>query len=258
MDSSLIENNILISQYPWSSSLYIGWPWSCHLTHYKKPTTAPPRSTINNTIATHRSTTTAPPWSATSNRDLHQTMRPTEAWFKGSERKKEREERSKRDKEGRDPWRRDHLPCRGTTRPMPYDLRYTNAWASIHIERGEREGGIEWERKNQRKWYQWEREREQSSMRERWVEREKSEKLNKMWKVGIKYNYFGLCYKTILHLDGIVVQLQIFLQFQDFARPDDELFLCLDVKIYQHMTYRRPNANPLTTQIGMVKTILYI
>ena len=76
--------------------------------------------------------------------------------------------------------------------------------------------------------------------------------------MGIKYNYFGLCYKTILHLDGIVVQLQIFLQFQDFARPDDELFLCLDVKIYQHMTYRRPNANPLTTQIGMVKTILYI
>ena len=102
------------------------------------------------------------------------------------------------------------------------------------------------------------REREESSVRERWVEREKLEKLNKMWKVGIKYNYFGLCYKTILHLDGIVVQLQIFLQFQDFARPDDELFLCLDVKIYQHMTYRRPNANPLTTQIGMVKTILYI
>ena len=99
-----------------------------------------------------------------------------------------------------------------------------------------------------------EREREESSMRERWVEREKSEKLNKMWKVGIKYNYFGLqfCYKTILHLDGTVVQLQI------FTRPDDKLFLCFDAKIYQHMTYRRPNANPLTTQIGMVKTILYI
>ena len=76
--------------------------------------------------------------------------------------------------------------------------------------------------------------------------------------MGIKYNYFGLCYKTILHLDGTVVQLQILLQFQDFARPDDELFLCLYTKIYQHMTYRRPNANPLTTQIGMVKTILYI
>ena len=102
------------------------------------------------------------------------------------------------------------------------------------------------------------REREESSVRERWVEREKLEKLNKMWKVGIKYNYFGLCYKTILHLDGTVVQLQILLQFQDFARPDDELFLCLDVKIYQNMTYRRPNANPLTTQIGMVKTIIYI
>ena len=102
------------------------------------------------------------------------------------------------------------------------------------------------------------REREESSVRERWVEREKLEKLNKMWKVGIKYNYFGLCYKTILHLDGTVVQLQILLQFQDFARPDDELFLCPYTKIYQHMTYRRPNANPLTTQIGMVKTILYI
>ena len=106
--------------------------------------------------------------------------------------------------------------------------------------RGEREGGIEWERKDQRKWYRWEREREESSVRERWVEREKLEKLNKMWKVGIKYNYFGLCYKTILHLDGTVVQLQILLQFQDFARPDDELFLCLYTKIYQHMTYRRP------------------
>ena len=103
-----------------------------------------------------------------------------------------------------------------------------------------------------------EREREESSVRERWVEREKLEKLNKMWKVGIKYNYFGLCYKTILHLDGTVVQLQILLQFQDFARPNDELFLCLYTKIYQHMTYRRPNVNPLTTQIGMVKTILYI
>ena len=33
------------------------------------------------------------------------------------------------------------------------------------------------------------REREESSVRERRVEREKLEKLNKMWKVGIKYNY---------------------------------------------------------------------
>ena len=71
--------------------------------------------------------------------------------------------------------------------------------------------------------------------------------------MGIKYNYFGLqfCYKTILHLGGTVIQLQI------FTRLDDELFLCFDAKIYQHMIYRRPNANPLTTQIGMVKTILY-
>ena len=125
MDSSLIQNNILISQYPWSSNLYIVWPWSWHLTHYRKPTTAPPRSTINNTIATHQSTTIAPPRSATSNHDLHQTMRPMEAWFKGRERKK---------RKGREIKERQRRKRPMTPRPSAMSRHHQGhaIWSKIH------------------------------------------------------------------------------------------------------------------------------
>ena len=37
------------------------------------------------------------------------------------------------------------------------------------------------------------------------------------------------------------------LQFQDFKRPGNGKFLCLDAKIYQPMAYRRPDVNALGT-----------
>ena len=37
------------------------------------------------------------------------------------------------------------------------------------------------------------------------------------------------------------------LQFQDFTRPGNGQFLCVDAKIYQPMAYRRPDVNALRT-----------
>ena len=37
------------------------------------------------------------------------------------------------------------------------------------------------------------------------------------------------------------------LQFQDFTRPGNGQFLCVNAKIYQPMAYRRPDVNALRT-----------
>ena len=78
-----------VQQY--TSYLRLAW----HLTHYRRPTTAPPWSTINNTIATHWST----------------TIRPTKAWFKEREREREREKKKKKKRYQREKKREEICPC---------------------------------------------------------------------------------------------------------------------------------------------------
>ena len=102
-------------------------------------------------------------------------------------------------------------------------------------------------------------------MRKREEMRDKSERKQKVKRNKIKYFGLQLCYSTVIHLgwhcntiENLFIYLFIiiiffFLQLQDFTRLGNVLFLCLNAKIYQHMTYRGPNVNALN--IGNVQKI---